>query len=98
MATLQDEHGVAFNGDPLVRELSGAGRKFADHSRSANGPERLALVEATVGATHAVWRQGRPGRTKTGRRTTPGNLFLQANPIVMLMIESLSLNMKHVVR
>jgi hypothetical protein len=65
--------------------------------RSANGPGRLALVVAIVGATHAVWRQGRPGRTKTGRRTTTGNLFLQANPIVMLMIESLSLNMKHVV-
>jgi hypothetical protein len=33
MATLPDGHSVAFNGDPLVRELSGAGRKFADQSQ-----------------------------------------------------------------
>ena len=65
--------------------------------RSANSPRRLALVVAKVCATQIVWGPGRPGRTKTGRRTTTGNLFLQANPIVKLMIESPSQSMKRVI-
>jgi hypothetical protein len=34
-------------------------RSMAINPRSANGPRRLALVVATVGATHVAWRQGR---------------------------------------
>ena len=46
--------GGALNGDPLARELSGAGRKSADQAQVGEWPRRLALVVATVGATHRL--------------------------------------------